>query len=138
MSSPQLGLSKGALRWIVTGICIFLAAITWLVFGQTLGHDFVDYDDPSYVYENTEVMKGLTVHGIIWAFTHAHSGNWHPLTSISHMLDCQFYGLNAGGHDFTFPGASADDGSAMAKHVCRSTLCDPSLARGISRLGVGT
>jgi tetratricopeptide (TPR) repeat protein len=101
MSSPELGLSKGASRWVAPGICIFLAAITWLVFGQTLRHDFVDYDDPSYVYENAEVMKGLTVHGIVWAFTHAHSGNWHPLTSISHMLDCQFYGLNAGGHHFT-------------------------------------
>jgi Tfp pilus assembly protein PilF len=101
MSSPQLGLSKGASRWIAAGICIFLAAITWLVFGQTLRHDFVNYDDPSYVYENAEITKGLTIHGIIWAFTHAHSGNWHPLTSISHMLDCQFYGLNAGGHHFT-------------------------------------
>jgi protein O-mannosyl-transferase len=101
MSSPQLGLSKGASRWIAPGICIFLAAITWLVFGQTLRRDFVNYDDPTYVYKNAEVTKGLTIHGIIWAFTHVHSGNWHPLTSISHMLDCQFYGLNAGGHHFT-------------------------------------
>jgi Flp pilus assembly protein TadD len=103
MSSPQLGLSKGASRWITPGICIFLAAITWLVFGQTLRHDFVNYDDGSYVYKNPEVTKGLTIHGIVWAFTHGHSGtgNWHPLTSISHMLDFQFYGLNAGGHHFT-------------------------------------
>src|SRR6202049_5214138 len=101
MSSPPPGLSKGVSRWIAPGICICLAAITWLVFGQTLRYDFVNYDDPSYVYENAEVTRGLTAHGIIWAFTHAHSGNWHPLTSISHMLDCQFYGLNAGGHHFT-------------------------------------
>ena len=101
MSSPELGLSNEASRWVAPGICIFLAAITWLVFGQTLRYDFVNYDDPSYVYENPEVTKGLTSQGIIWAFTHSHSGNWHPLTSISHMLDCQLYGLNAGGHHFT-------------------------------------
>lgn len=101
MISPPLGLSKGACRWIAPGICIFLAAITWLVFGQTLRHDFVNHDDPTYVYKNAEVTEGLTIHGIILAFTHFHAGNWHPLTSISHMLDCQFYGLNAGGHHFT-------------------------------------
>lgn len=101
MISPQVGLSKGASRWIAPGLCIFLAAITWLVFGQTLRHDFVNHDDPTYVYKNAEVTKGLTIHGIILAFTHFHAGNWHPLTSISHMLDCQFYGLNAGGHHFT-------------------------------------
>jgi tetratricopeptide (TPR) repeat protein len=101
MNSPQLGLSKGASRWITPGICLFLAASTWLVFGQTLRYDFVNYDDPTYVYQNAEVTKGLTIHGIILALTHVHAGNWHPLTSISHMLDCRFYGLNAGGHHFT-------------------------------------
>ena len=47
------------------------------------------------------VQKGLTLPGIIWAFTHVCSSNWHPLTWISHMLDCQFYGLNPGGHHLT-------------------------------------
>ena len=79
---------------------VFLAAITWLVFGQTLRHDFLNYDDNRYVYENPEVTSGLTLHGIVWAFTNRHANNWHPLTSISHMLDCQFFGLNAGGHHF--------------------------------------
>lgn len=83
------------------GVCIFLVTITWLVFGQTLGHGFINYDDPSYVYENPVVKSGLTLPGIGWAFTHSHGANWHPLTSISHMLDCQFYGLKAGGHHFT-------------------------------------
>lgn len=85
-------------RWMVLGVCLFLAAITWLVFGQTLGHEFVNYDDDDYVVKNAQVSRGLTLDGISWAFTHVHSSNWHPLTWISHMLDCQIYGLNPGGH----------------------------------------
>ncbi|MGD0743713.1 MAG: hypothetical protein ABSA45_01025, partial [Verrucomicrobiota bacterium] len=76
-------------RWTVPGVCIFLAAIIWLVFGQTLRHGFVNFDDNEYVYENPEVSRGLTLQGIVWAFTHVHVANWHPLTWISHMLDCQ-------------------------------------------------
>jgi protein O-mannosyl-transferase len=72
-----------------------------LVFGQTLRHDFINYDDPHYVYENTEITSGLSIGGIAWAFSHIHSMNWHPLTTISHMLDCQLHGLKAGGHHFT-------------------------------------
>src|SRR5437868_161042 len=83
------------------GICIALAALIWIVFGQTLWHDFVNYDDPRYVYENTNITEGLSISGIVWAFTHIHSMNWHPLTTISHMLDCQLYGLKAGWHHFT-------------------------------------
>ncbi len=87
--------------WIGAGICIFLTAATWLVFGQTLRHDFVNYDDATYVYDNPIVSHGLTFHGLQWAFTHAHARNWHPLTTISHMADCQFFGANASGHHFT-------------------------------------
>src|SRR2546423_11158344 len=94
---------KATLRppWLTIVICLFLAALSWLVFGQTLRHDFVNYDDPRYVYENTKVTEGLSISGIVWAFTHIHSMNWHPLTTISHMLDCQLYGLKAGWHHFT-------------------------------------
>ncbi|HEV2046666.1 MAG TPA: tetratricopeptide repeat protein [Chthoniobacterales bacterium] len=86
---------------LVFGICILLAVLTWMVFGQTLGHEFINYDDPDYVGKNAEIAKGLTLHGIAWAFMHIHSGNWHPLTTITHMLDCQLYGLKAGGHHCT-------------------------------------
>src|SRR5947208_9820735 len=82
-------------------VCLALIAITWLVFGQTLGHDFVDVDYHVYVYENPSITRGLSVDGVIGAFTHAHARNWHPLTTISHMLDCQLFGLTAGGHHFT-------------------------------------
>jgi protein O-mannosyl-transferase len=81
-----------------SGISIFLLAITWAVFGQTFGHQFINYDDPLYVIENAHVRAGLTWRGIAWAFTHVHSQNWHPLTTISHMLDCELFGLNPGAH----------------------------------------
>src|SRR6266498_81545 len=87
--------------WFTIGICIALAVLTWIVFGQTLWHDFINYDDPRYVYENTKITSGLSLSGIAWAFTHIHSMNWHPLTTISHMIDCQLYGLRPGWHHFT-------------------------------------
>jgi tetratricopeptide (TPR) repeat protein len=85
----------------ILGVSIFLIAITWLVFGETLRHPFINLDDPEYVFENPKIITGLTSSSALWAFTHPHGGNWHPLTSISHMLDCQFFGLQAGWHHFT-------------------------------------
>src|SRR2546428_6793276 len=82
-------------------VCVLLISITWLVFGQTIAHDFVNFDDHVYVYDNPVISRGLTVDGLIGAFSHSHARNWHPLTTISHMLDCQLYGLKAGGHHFT-------------------------------------
>ena len=84
--------------WALFGISIFLLAITWAVFGQTFGHQFINYDDPLYVLDNAHVRAGLTWRGIVWAFTHVHSQNWHPLTTMSHMLDCQLFGVNPGAH----------------------------------------
>jgi hypothetical protein len=84
-------------RWQVAGICLALAAITFAVFGQTLNHGFVYFDDNDYVYDNPVVNQGLTFRGILWAFS-CHAYNWHPLTWLSHMLDCQLYGLSPGGH----------------------------------------
>jgi tetratricopeptide (TPR) repeat protein len=88
-------------RWLVFGVCLFLATITFAVFGQTLRHGFVNYDDGVYVYENPVVTRGLSWKGVEWAFTHSVVSNWHPLTMMSHMLDCQMYGLKAGGHHLT-------------------------------------
>jgi tetratricopeptide (TPR) repeat protein len=88
-------------KWTVPGICVLLALAVFVVFGQTCRHEFVNYDDDEYVYNNPPVTKGLTLPSIEWAFTHSHSQNWHPLTWLSHMLDCQLYGLNAGGHHLT-------------------------------------
>ena len=103
--SPRVGDSgtgvrgrRAKSRVIYVLVCFGLVAITWAVFSQTLTHDFVNFDDHVYVYENPLVIRGLSTEGIIGAFTHPHARNWHPLTTISHMLDCQLYGLNAGGH----------------------------------------
>jgi Tfp pilus assembly protein PilF len=85
----------------ILGVVICLAAITWLVFGQTLRHSFVNYDDQIYIYENPHVASGLSPGAVKWAFTHTVGNNWHPLTVLSHMLDCQWYGLKASGHHFT-------------------------------------
>src|ERR1019366_7262443 len=85
----------------VVGICLFLAALVWLVFGQPLGHEFVNYDDDLYLSENPTVIHGLNPAGVGWAFAHIVASNWHPVTMLSHMLDCQFYGLNSGGHHLT-------------------------------------
>jgi tetratricopeptide (TPR) repeat protein len=90
--------SPRALRWRAPAVCLALAAITFAVFGQTLHHEFVNYDDDEYVYQNPAVTRGLTWKGIAWAFTKPHAGNWHPLTWLSHELDCQLYGLNPAGH----------------------------------------
>jgi protein O-mannosyl-transferase len=88
-------------RRLLIAICVALVAMTWVVYGQTLHHDFVNYDDEDYVTTNAQVSRGVTLEGIVWAFTSVHSANWHPLTWISHMVDCQLYGLNAGGHHLT-------------------------------------
>ncbi len=100
---PESGSRPAGLhdRWTVPGICLFLAAITFAIFGQTVHDDFVNYDDSVYVYESAQVARGLTLNGIAQAFTHGSYDNWDPLTTMSHMLDCQFYGLNAGGHHLT-------------------------------------
>lgn len=68
------------------------------VYGQTLGFEFTNLDDPIYVTANPAVRAGLTGQGVLWAATTAHEGNWVPLTFLSHMLDVQIFGLNAGGH----------------------------------------
>lgn len=82
-------------------ISVLLAIIVWVAFSHALRNGFVDYDDPDYVSDNPKITNGLTLQGIQWAFTHVHASNWHPLTTISHMLDCQFYGLQPWGHHLT-------------------------------------
>jgi tetratricopeptide (TPR) repeat protein len=79
-------------------ICVFLALAVLAVFGQTAHFDFVDYDDRENVYANPVVAQGLSVKAVGWAFTHVQTFNWIPLTTLSHMLDCQLFGLHAGGH----------------------------------------
>ena len=77
---------------------LLLALITLLAYLPASRDGFVNYDDQDYVTENSVVQKGLTWTGIKWAFTTGHASNWHPLTWLSHMADCELFGLNPGAH----------------------------------------
>jgi hypothetical protein len=82
-------------------VCLFLVIATVAVYWQVRNHEFVNFDDDGYVTENSYVQDGLTRESIIWAFTATDVANWHPLTWLSHMLDCHFYGVNPKGHHLT-------------------------------------
>src|SRR5208282_4447329 len=81
-------------------IGLLLALVTLLAYLPASHDGFVNYDDQDYVTENSPVQKGLTWTGIKWAFTTGHASNWHPLTWLSHMADCELFGLNPGAHHF--------------------------------------
>lgn len=79
-------------------ICVVLVLVTLVGFEQVRHHKFVSYDDNTYVTENPHVTGGINSKSIGWAFTTSHGSNWHPLTWISHMVDCQLFGVNPGAH----------------------------------------
>jgi len=82
-------------------LSLVLVAVTLVVFWQVRNHEFISFDDNEYVTQNLRVRSGLTLSGTMWAFVAMHSNNWHPLTWLSHMLDCELFGLNAAGHHLT-------------------------------------
>ena len=75
-----------------------LAVVTLAIYAQVAGHQFITLDDDVYIKDNPMVNRGVTLSRITWAFTTFHQANWHPLTWISHMIDSQVFGMNAGGH----------------------------------------
>ena len=79
-------------------VAIMLIAACLFAFGEVARNGFINFDDGIYVIENPHVRSGLKVENIAWAFTTMYATNWHPLTWLSHMLDCQLYGLNPAGH----------------------------------------
>ncbi len=85
-------------RWKPGAISLVLVLLVLAAFGQTVRFGYVNVDDPDYVYANPMVLKGISLGGIGWAFTHVVSHHWHPLTMMSLMLDCQIFGSWAGGH----------------------------------------
>jgi tetratricopeptide (TPR) repeat protein len=85
-------------------ICVVLAAATFIAFAGVRNNDFVIYDDDFYITSNEPVWWGLNARSIGWAFTTYHMGNWHPLTWISHIIDCSVFGLNPQGHHFVSVG----------------------------------
>jgi tetratricopeptide (TPR) repeat protein len=82
-------------------ISVLLVAATVAIYGQVIGFRFVNLDDHPYVLDNPDVLQGLTLKGVLWAFTTFHADFWHPLTWLSHMLDVELYGRWAGGHHLT-------------------------------------
>ncbi|MEZ5426003.1 MAG: tetratricopeptide repeat protein [Pyrinomonadaceae bacterium] len=82
---------------VFAGLTLLVAAVFW----QTVGFEFINFDDNVYIYQNPPVAGGLTRENIHWALTAVHSANWHPLTWISHQLDATLFGLNAGSHHAT-------------------------------------
>jgi tetratricopeptide (TPR) repeat protein len=82
-------------------ICLALAVVTTALYWPITHYGFVNFDDDDYITNNSHVQAGLTRAGVIWALTTGAAANWHPLTWLSHMLDCQLYGLYAGGHHST-------------------------------------
>jgi len=82
-------------------VCFLLAAVTLLCYWPVTHHDFINFDDHEYITENLHVKAGLTWENVTWAFRTGYFCSWHPLTWISHMADCQIYGLSPGGHHLT-------------------------------------
>lgn len=88
-------------RPAIFAVCSLLALVTLACYWPVTTHKFISLDDNLYIYDNPHVKPGLTWSGILWAFQSGHASNWHPVTWISHMVDCQLYGLNPAGHHLT-------------------------------------
>ena len=89
---------SAALLW---SIALALATVTMLVYWPVRHYPFIGFDDPGYVSENPRVSGGLSLAAVRWAVTSGYFANWHPLTWISHMVDVQLFGMNAGAHHVT-------------------------------------
>jgi tetratricopeptide (TPR) repeat protein len=85
-------------RLLALAICVALAVVTGWLYWPVHTHSFIELDDQQYVAGNTRVTSSITWGNIAWAFSQTYASNWHPLTWISHMLDCQLFGLDAGKH----------------------------------------
>lgn len=82
-------------------VCLLLVIVTLAVYWQVRNHSFVNFDDGSYVTANCHVRAGLSLESVKWALTETEAANWHPVTRLSHMLDVQLFGMNAGAHHMT-------------------------------------
>lgn len=78
--------------------CLLLAAVTMVAYSPVVHSGFIILDDVPYILANPPVRAGLTWATVKWSFTTVHTGNWHPLTWLSHALDCQLFGIDPAGH----------------------------------------
>src|SRR5271169_833810 len=99
-SSATTAMSASRETHIVT-LCLLLVAATLAFYNPIIHNQFIDFDDSSYIVKNPQVQSGLTWDTVKWSFTTFRDGNWHPLTWLSHALDCQLFGLNPAGHHYT-------------------------------------
>jgi tetratricopeptide (TPR) repeat protein len=79
----------------------FLAVITLAAYWPVTHYGFVDYDDSDYVTQNPYVQAGLSARSLAWVWHSEVARNWHPLTMLSHMMDCQIYRMRPAGHHLT-------------------------------------
>ena len=84
-------------KFLIWGLCLALVALVWIAFGQSLHYGFLNWDDIIYIRDYPEVSAGLSMKGFVWAWTHPHYSNWHPLTTLSFMLDSTVFQKNATG-----------------------------------------
>ena len=89
------------LKYIRILIYAGIVAATVAAYEPIRHNDFVNYDDRLYITDNPNVTNGITASSLVWAFTKPYASNWHPLTWLSHMLDCDLFGLNPVGHHIT-------------------------------------
>ena len=82
---------------------VLLTVVTFWVYAPVRHHEFLEYDDDEYITNDVRVQQGLSWDNVVWALTTVQTatGNWHPLTTLSHMLDCQLFGLDPAGHHLT-------------------------------------
>ncbi len=79
-------------------LALALVVAIAVVYAPVRGHQFLNYDDPEYVTENPVVRSGITAESVGWALVSVHHATWHPLTSLSHLVDVELFGLDAGAH----------------------------------------
>ena len=141
---------SGASWWTQVIAMAVLALLAVAPYTRTFGNGFVNYDDPQYVTANRHVQEGLTLGLARWAFSTGTAGNWHPLTWLSHALDCQLYGLLPAGHHLT--NIVLHVGNTLALYLLLTRLtgqrrravlvaalfCGPSFACGVGGVGRGT
>jgi len=104
MNYPSVNLTPPALikkNWQATFICLAITALTLLIYAQVCGHAFLKYDDDIYITGNSHIKDGLTLSGVLWAFSTFYESNWIPLTWLSHMVDVQLFGMASSGHHLT-------------------------------------
>src|SRR5262249_9767101 len=86
-------------RIALCGLCLTVLAVA--IYWPVVRQGFICFDDPDYITTNPRTQAGVTFEGLRWAFMSFQVNNWHPVTWLSHMLDCQLYGLKPAGHHLT-------------------------------------